>query len=113
MHQYFEGATRQLEGRVRHLIGTIPRDLGRDLDALVDRCRERLELVAQGFSDIRENSDLRLPQNQGVRLRIFRRLVTALGQLESIGVAALRRWSAADRRRTPIIDTLCSRRSST
>ena len=67
MHQYFEGATRQLEGRVRHLIGTIPRDLGRDVDTLVDRCRDRLELVAQGFSDIRENPDLRLPQNQGVR----------------------------------------------
>ena len=106
MHQYFEGATRQLEGRVRHLIGTIPRNLGRDLDALIDRCRERLGQVAQGFADIRENSDFKLPQNQGVRLRIFRRLVTELDQLESIPVAALRRWSDADGRLNRLIEKI-------
>src|SRR5437879_3017112 len=106
MHQYFEGATRQLEGRVRHLIGTIPRNLDRDLDALIDRCRERLGQVAQGFADIRENSDFKLPQNQGVRLRIFRRLVTELDQLESIPVAALRRWSDTDRRLNRLIEMI-------
>jgi hypothetical protein len=98
VNDYFEGAVRQLQERTRHLIGLIPGHLGRDVAPLEVICHQRLNSVAEQLRVLIETPEMQQPENQPLRLRRFRRALEELDLLESVAVAALRRWNEDDQR---------------
>jgi hypothetical protein len=98
VNDYFEGAIRQLQARARHLVSLIPRNLERDVDTLAVRCRDRIDAVIARLESLLSAPAMRDPQNQGIRVRRFRRALDELDLLENVAVAALHRWGEADRR---------------
>jgi hypothetical protein len=97
VNEYFEGAIRQLQARARHLVGLIPRNLERDVDTLAVRCRDRIDVLIAHLESLLSSPAMRDPQNQGIRVRRFRRALDELDLLENVAVAALHRWGEADR----------------
>jgi hypothetical protein len=96
VNEYFEGAIRQLQARARHLVSLIPRNLERDVDTLAIRCRDRIDDVIARLENLLSAPAMHGLKNQGIRVRRFRRARDELDLLESVAVAALHRWGAAD-----------------
>lgn len=103
MNEYFSGVIPQLRERVRHLISLIPRNLERDVDTLIVICRNRLDAVGQELQWLIESPELSLPENQATRVRLLRRTVSELDLLETVPIAALRRWGDEDRRMNQLL----------
>lgn len=106
MNEYFDGSVAQLLERTRHLCDLIPRSLGRDVAALEVACRDRLDEVGDRLRALRDLPEMREPDNQRERLRLFRRVRGDLEHLESVAVTALCRWNEEDRRVNRLADGL-------
>jgi hypothetical protein len=94
---YLDGAIAQLKARARHVLGLVRSGLGRDVDVLVGRCRERLIGLQRSLEELQTDVYL-LPENQNIRLRRYRRAIEDLDLIESVVVAALNRWLDQDHR---------------
>jgi len=92
VNDYLLGSTLQLKERARHLIGLIPRNLGRDVDGLIAMCRTTLGGVVDRLEWLATAPEMLIPENQGVRLRHLRRVVSELNYIETSVIAALVRW---------------------
>jgi len=106
VNDYFEGSVAQLLERTQQLCDLIPRNVGRDVAALEVACRDRLNEVGQRLRAIRDAPQMREPQNQRGRLRLFRRVRGDLEHLESVAVTALCRWNGEDDRVNRLADGL-------
>ena len=98
MNDYFTTTVTQLQERTRHLVSLIPRDLGREVDALVGTCTDRLAGINRRLARLLELPELSRPENQLLRIRHLRRAVDELDFLEAVPIAALSRWKDEDRR---------------
>jgi hypothetical protein len=98
VNDYFTATVTQLQERTKHLVSLIPRDLGREVDALVVTCRDRLAGINRRLARLLELPEFSRPENQLFRLRHLRRAVDELDFLEAVAIAALRRWNDEDRR---------------
>lgn len=94
---YLNGAIPQLKSRARHVLGLVPTGLGRDVDVLVNLCRNRLIELQQSLDELQTGVYL-APHNQAIRLRRYRRAIEDLDLMESVVVAALSRWLDQDHR---------------
>lgn len=106
MNEYFDGSVAQLLERTRQLCDLIPRCLGRDVAALEVACRDRLDEVGNRLRALRDLPEMRKPDNQRERLRLFRRVRGDLEHLESVAVTALCRWNEEDSRVNRLADGL-------
>jgi hypothetical protein len=106
VNDYFIAATAQLQERANHLIGIIPRDLGRDVDTLVVICRDRLNRINQRLDRINRMGSLTAPRDQLLAVRNLRRAVDELDLLEAVPIAALTRWNDDDRRMNRTTDRI-------
>jgi hypothetical protein len=100
---YLDGAITQLKARVRHLLRLVPRDLPRDVDALVVLGRERIMSLQNRLDDLLEIPEFAYPEHQGLRLRRYRRALEDLDLIESVVVAALMRWNEHDQRMNRLV----------
>ncbi len=93
LDEYLSVAIPQLIERCRVLTANIPRDLPRDYDALRVTCKQQIDEVIQNLKLLQSlDGDECDPE----RLRMFKRLVTEIDYLETIGIAALSRASNDD-----------------
>ena len=106
MNEYFEGAVSQLLERTQKLCDLIPTGHGREVVPLEVTCRDRLNMLGERLRLLRDRPELRRPDSQRERLRLFRRLRGELDHLESVAVTALCRWNAEDRWMNRIVDRL-------
>lgn len=91
MNDYFAAAVPNLKERAQYLIGMIPRSPGRERAELERICKERVRNLVTRLDRLFQ-PDLLLPENQTIRLRLFRRIVDELEEIESVGIATLYRW---------------------
>ncbi len=106
MNEYFDASVAQFLERTRQLCDLIPRNLGHDVAALEVVCRDRLDQVGKRLRALRDAPEMRRPENQPERLRLFRRTRGDLDHLESVAVTALCRWNDEDRRVNVLADSL-------
>ncbi len=98
MNDYFTATVAHLQQRTGHLTSLITRGLGRDVDALVVICRQRLNSVNERLARLITLPQFSRAENQLLRFRHLRRAVDDLDFLEAVPIAALRRWNDDDRR---------------
>jgi hypothetical protein len=102
--EYFTAAVAQLQERASHLVGLIPRDLGREVDSLIVRCRDRLKSVNERLTRVARIEAT--SNNHLLALRGLRRAVDDLDLIEAIPIAALLRWNDEDRRLNRLTDRI-------
>lgn len=93
LDEYLSGAIPQLIERCRVLTANIPRNLPRDYDALRATCKQQIDEVIQNLKLLQSlDGDECGPE----QLRMFKRLVTEIDDLETVGIASLNRASNDD-----------------
>lgn len=80
------------------MIGSIPRNLPRDYDAVISTASARIQGLLARLRELRDDPAYSDPQTHSVRLRRLKRLVTDFDETEIYAIAALERVKAADNR---------------
>lgn len=93
LYEYLAGAIPQMIERGRVLTASIPRTLPRDYDALRVMCKQQVDKAIQDLNILQS-----LVGNAfgAEHLRIFKRIVAEMDDLETVGIAALNRASDGD-----------------
>jgi len=95
--QYVEALIAQTLERTKVLRGKINNPLlSADFTGLQSRCEHRLDEIAQRLEYLKNDPDIRAKENGAIRIRILRRAVEDLSQLECTGIVALNRTSNDD-----------------
>jgi hypothetical protein len=106
VNDYLQGSIREQIRRGQTLLLRIPRGLPREFHLLDQTCRKQLQVILDGLESVLTNPRFHDVRLQPERLREFRRLVQYLSYLETSGVAALERATAADVRLNQLIDRI-------
>lgn len=94
---YLDAAVAQARERAKVLKGKIPGPTSSpELGGLQRTCEESLNQSIQTLDYLKSDAQIRSPQAIKERLRIFRRVLEDLSQLEATGIAALSRQNADD-----------------
>jgi len=89
---YVEALIAQTAARSKVLRGKIKNPLiSAEFTGLQSRCEHRLDEVVQRLDYLRNDSDIKSQENSGRRIRLLRRAIEDLAQLECTGIAALNR----------------------
>lgn len=107
MKEYLDGAISHLQARASHLLGMVPRDRGRELNALIMKCQEELTDLQSHLELLVNHPVFVRRETQALRLRRYRRAVEDLEIRESVVVAALHRWSDIDTRANQLAANIC------
>lgn len=97
---YLAGAIPQMIERGRVLTNSIPRDLPRDYDALRATCKKYVDESILALQSL-ENQAFS-PEH----LRVFKRIVSDMDLIETVGIAALNRVSELDHQLNVLIDRI-------
>lgn len=93
LYDYLAGAIPQMIERGRVLTASIPRTLPRDYDALRVMCKQRVD---EAIQDLKMLQSLVGDTFGAEHLRIFKRIVAEMDDLETVGITALNRASNED-----------------
>ena len=93
LNHYLAGTIPQMIERGRVLTASIPRDLPRDYDALRTTCKQRVDESIRLLQTLQSSVNTALGSEQ---LRAFKRVVSEMDALETVGIAALSRASNED-----------------
>jgi hypothetical protein len=94
---YLDAAIAQARERAKVLKGKIPHPVAApELGGLQRTCEEYLDQTIQALDYLKSDPQIRSPQSIKERLRIFRRALDDLSQLEATGIAALNRQNVDD-----------------
>jgi hypothetical protein len=94
---YLDAAIAQARERAKVLKGKMPNPLPTpELGGLQRACEESLDQTIQVLDYLNSDPQIKSPQAIRERLRIFRRALDDLSQLEATGIAALNRQNADD-----------------
>lgn len=93
LHEYLTAAIPQMIERGRVLTASIPRTLPRDYDALRVTCKQQVDEVIQNLQLLQSLTGDTFGSEH---LRMFKRLVSDMDGLETVGIAALNRASSDD-----------------
>jgi len=95
--RYVEALITQTLERTKVLRGKIKNPLlSADFTGLQSRCEHRLDEIAQRLDYLNSDPDIRAKENGKIRIRLLRRAIEDLAQLECTGIAALNRPSEDD-----------------
>jgi len=89
IHQTLERA-KVLRGKIRNPSPTA------EFSALQSRCEYRLDEAVQRLTYLRDDMDIKRQENVRIRMRLLRRAIEDMAQLEYTGIAALNRPTADD-----------------
>lgn len=103
LREYLAGAIPLMIERGRVLTASIPRTLPRDYDALRATCKQQVD---EAIQDLKVLQSLVNDDCGSEHLRIFKRIVSDMDDLETVGIAALNRASADDHRLNVLIDKI-------
>lgn len=106
MNDYFIGAVTQLLSRAGHLNTRVPRDLPREFHTLVTACQTEVARITANLRYLLDEPAMRLSAIQPERLRMFRRAVTALDLVETVGFAVIERANKEDIRLNTLMDRI-------
>lgn len=106
LDEYFIGSSLQMIERGRTLIAEIPRDLPRDYSALALNCRKKINDLIDRLQHISSKKDFLNTAYQPERIRQFRRIVSEMDFIETVGIAALNRASSEDHKLNLLIDKI-------
>lgn len=93
LNHYLAGTIPQMIERGRVLTASIPRDLPRDYDALRVICKQQVD---EAIQNLKRLQSLIGETFEPEHLRMFKRLVSDLDDLETVAIAALNRASNDD-----------------
>lgn len=93
LHEYLTAAIPQMIERGRMLTASIPRSLPRDYDALRVICKQEVDEIIHNLQVLQSiiGDDF-----GSEHLRMFKRLVSDMDTIETVGIAALNRTSSDD-----------------
>jgi hypothetical protein len=97
VNDYFEGSVRQLLKRGEHLLGSIQSGLPSEFHLLEQTCRRKLIEVMGDLCGLIEAPEMLKLKYRQVRIRMYRRLIEDLDQLETVAIPALARAHESDR----------------
>lgn len=97
MNDYFDGAVPQLLSRVDHLLGCIKGGLPSEFHLLEKHCRQKLTVLKADIARLTKDRELSSPKHQKVRIRLYRRLIGELDEIETIVIPVLSRPLEEDR----------------
>jgi len=100
LHEYLAAIIPQMIERGRVLTGSIPRDLPRDYDALRVTCQQQVNDAIQNLRALQSIIGYNFGSEH---LRMFKRIVSDMDGLETVGIAALNRASGDDHRLNVLI----------
>src|SRR6266513_1908176 len=103
IEEYLQGSVGQLLERSRSLQGAISKPFEPEFRALVQTCRNEVNVLIHQLGELLTDPRFKKPSVQETRLRIFQRLVKDLDFIECVGFAALTRINEEDKALTNLI----------
>jgi hypothetical protein len=97
LNEYFLVSVDQHIERARQLLREVENQATEaDFDLLAQRCKNQINDAIRELKALQNDPKMLLPQHQSIRLRRFRRATAKIGDVETIGVAALSRKKPID-----------------
>src|SRR6266481_2554240 len=106
IEEYLQGSVGQLLERARSLQGAISKPFPPDFRALVQTCRNEVNVLIDHFGKLLTDPRFKKANVQETRLRVFQRLVKDLDFIECVGFAALTRILDEDKALTKLISDI-------
>jgi hypothetical protein len=103
IEEYLQGSVGQLLERARSLQGAISKPFPPEFRALVQTCRNEVNVLIDQFGKLLTDPRFKKANVQETRLRVFQRLVKDLDFIECVGFAALTRINDEDKALTKLI----------